>query len=246
MIRTRLNNGRWLCTDCVTICVFPKHHPVLTFWYVQINKLYDITFWLPWTLSIHPWLIIITMIMIVCIGVVNCHSQVNFLWKLHHLHFTNTIIPTLLTHTEVFFDLGQCVCIKGHIIDFHTHSEPTVCLTDRDRVLLFQPCASALVYISFLCRKEKCTSNPYRPAYTYCKMLYALAQLCQADEWWLKLIIFFGTKRKKFCPKLLRLPNKVLKKNLQDIDDIHVDIFCAFPLNPSLHFFAMQKHACSE
>lgn len=98
--------------------------------------------------------------------------------SLHKYDYSN---PTH-SHRSFFFDLGQCVCIKGHIIDFHTHSEPTVCLTDRDRVLLFQPCASALVYISFLCRKEKCTSNPYRPAYTYCKMLYALAQLCQADE----------------------------------------------------------------
>ena len=146
--------------------------------------------------AFHRSMIINTMIMIVCMGVVNCHSQVNFLWKLHHLHFKNTIIPTLLTHTEVFFWLGtKCLHQRAHYwFSYIQNGQCVWHLTDRDRVLLFQPCASALVYISFLCRKEKCTSNSYRPAYTYCKMLYALAQLCQADEWWLKLIIFFGTK----------------------------------------------------
>ena len=186
----------WLCNHML-VPQTPSSFNVLvcsnkqTIWYyflVAMNAFHP---------SFHDWLL--SQWSIVCMGVVNCHSQVNFLWKLHHLHLTNTIIPTLLTHTEVFFDLGQSVCIKGHIIDFqfHTHSERTVCLTDRDWVLLFQPCASALVYISFLCRKEKCTSNSYRPAYTYCKMLYALAQLCQADEWWLKLIIFLALNQHK-------------------------------------------------
>ena len=144
----------WLCNHML-VPQIPSSFNVLvcsnkqTIWYyflVAMNAFHP---------SFHDWLLSQWSWWYVCMGVVNCHSQVNFLWKLHHLHLTNTIIPTLLTHTEVFFlTWDKASASKGTLLLISIHIQNGQCVWQIEIEFYCSRHARLCLYI-FLSSAEK-------------------------------------------------------------------------------------------